>query len=136
MKGWAYSSRPIKRYDQLYILAKQLHAEFQVLACDVQLIVTDAPLWLNCYYAFHYDCPCLEQMYGIATQFDIDFPALNILLNRPGFAYAQAGRYQTEQEAIAIDGKIAIFLDCNMVSYVRIDPRDLDSISRLIPTLT
>ena len=48
-KNWAWTNRPIGKWDGLYFMAKQLHSE-NALYGKVDTIITDAPIMLQAVY--------------------------------------------------------------------------------------
>jgi len=70
--------RKTKSYDQLYVFAKQLHAEDFLFQHGVDLIVTDSPLLMQICYARDYDFPACDQLMAIGRKFEIDYPSLNV----------------------------------------------------------
>ncbi len=112
-KYWAYRKSDIGEYDQLYMLGKQSHYE-SFLYGNVDYIVTDSPVLLAGFYA--------TWNWGEATNY-IDYAAKsfvnhstsngvthwNFLLSRE-VPYDPKGRYETEEEAEAIDVGLGEYL--------------------------
>ena len=114
VKAWAYQKREVKQFDQVYLFAKQHHAEYQFLSHGVDHIVTDSPTFQSVIYAQKFTpelAPALAQMCEV---YDQSYPSLNIFLTRGEKPYSQQGRYQTEDQAREWD---AIILDALTAQY-------------------
>lgn len=113
VKTWSYENRPPTSFDQVYLLAKQMRKEDIVLRNNVDLIVTDSPLFLSTCYAKRYNAPCWRPLRDLSLEFDSTYRPLNIMLKRKEESYSRDGRWQTLDEAIAMDVFIAKALkDC------------------------
>lgn len=103
VKNWAWEGRKFNTYDQLYFLGKQIRQE-SLLFGKVKFLITDAPIFMNVFYADKYCPPTLAQgirsaVMAFQQQTEIDgFKHYHILLERQ-HQYAAEGRYQTEAEA-------------------------------------
>jgi septum formation inhibitor-activating ATPase MinD len=134
-KGWAWQQRKIGQLDQFYLFAKQLHRECQLYG-KVDVIVTDSPIGIAAYYAHKY-CPA-----DIAEALRVSHAAvrnqhhahyIDIVLERTK-AYNPKGRYETEEQARAIDGEMREFLTNKLaIDYVvRGTDGDLQLITDLV----
>lgn len=101
IKTWAHEGRFPTSYDQLYVFAKQLKAE-DVILRNVKTIITDSPLLMNTAYSRLYNFQCTQDLVRICQQFDRDFPALNLFIDRT-VDYENKGRYQSYEEALNFD---------------------------------
>jgi len=101
IKTWAHQGVLPVSFDQIYVFAKQMHAE-DVALRNVKLIVTDCPLMMCCTYARYYGFGPYVELTEITKQFDEAFPPLNLLIER-SVDYNPAGRYQTFDEAKQVD---------------------------------
>lgn len=106
VKGWTYIGRNPEPIDQIYILGKQINKEHVVLKNNIDIIVTDAPLLLNVFYAKYLGLKNWDKLIDIVDEFEEKYPALHIFLERDNFPYFSVGRYQTEEEAKEIDSLI------------------------------
>lgn len=105
-KRWANERRVVKKYDQLLFLGKQSQYEYQALKGGFDYLITDSPLLLNYVYsklAFKESQPVTEAVKAIIREFERDFPALYIFLRRDNKVYDHLGRFQSYEEACAID---------------------------------
>lgn len=107
VKTWSYENRPPCSFDQVYLLAKQMRKEDIVLRNNVDLIVTDSPIFLSTCYARRYKAPCWRPLRDLSLEFDDSYKPLNIMLKRRKESYSKSGRWQTLDEAIAMDRFIA-----------------------------
>jgi hypothetical protein len=131
IKTWAYMGRAPKSYDQLYVFAKQLHAE-DVILQHVKCIVTDSPLLMNTAYSNFYGCAYTHHLVTLAQDFDKDFPPLNLFIERT-VPYQQAGRYQDYEKAIEFDNFLLKFLDENLKgALIRVKVEGFDAMLDLI----
>jgi len=105
-KKWAIDKKPIKEYDQIYMLGKQQHYEYQNLCNGYTHIITDSPMLLTYIYAKVYYPNNKRLQNGIrelVLDYELKFPSLNIFLNRDERIYNPLGRYQSEQQAKELD---------------------------------
>lgn len=110
IKTWAYQQRPVKGYDQVYICANQLHAEDFLFQHGVEYVITDSPLFLQCFYAWKYRLSVWESVVEIVRDFSNSHPSLDIFLDRDGVPFQQNGRYEDEADAKENDVKLLEFL--------------------------
>jgi nicotinamide riboside kinase len=107
VKDWAWEGRKIDTYDQIYFLGKQIHKE-SMLFSKVKYLVTDSPIFMNYYYASLYCTRRLAEGVKAAVlafyeqTLEEGHKHHHILLHRTK-PYVRDGRYQTEDEALAID---------------------------------
>lgn len=90
--------------DQLYIFAKQAHRLFRLVG-KVDVVITDSPLFLTCYYGKN-DKPLCKFCIDYVERFN----NLNYFLVREK-AYNPNGRNQTEDEAKQIDTELRYALE-------------------------
>lgn len=121
IKCWAYEKRQVGSFDQVYIFAKQLRLEDRVLRAGVKMVVTDSPLLMQTVYARKYNFTGWQELLSIGRKFDALHPAINFLLNRKHGEYQTEGRWQTVDEAKALDVEIEGFLQEFGIPYERID---------------
>lgn len=129
VKNWAWEDRKISKYDQMYFLGKQSRAE-SMLYGKVDYVVTDSPVLLSAYYANHYKSlvsdGVLEAVKGYYAQAAQDgHKHLHAFLNRTK-PYQQAGRWQSEGDAKAIDLGIMATLDGLHIPYTIFGTDELD----------
>lgn len=116
VKNWVWEGRQIGEYDQIYFLGKQMKQE-SMLYGKVDVIVTDAPLLLNLYYAQKYSKPQVSAgIELIARSFYADARAdhHHIYLHREK-PYNPNGRFQTEEQARVIDVELRQFLNVQLL---------------------
>lgn len=112
VKEWAWINRSIHKWDQFHIFGEQLNREYSLLRNDVDLIITDSPLFLGSYYGERGGTPEHSTITQIALAFEKEYPSLNIFLNRNDKPYFQHGRYETLDLAkLADEGIKKVLLD-------------------------
>jgi nicotinamide riboside kinase len=112
VKTMAHEGRFPESYDQIHIFGEQIHRE-DIALRHVQTTVTDCPILMCCAYAKFYGAPCFEETTRIAQQFDLDFPSLNLYIDRT-VEYISKGRYQDDKQALEFDQKLLEFLAVNL----------------------
>ena len=124
IKTWAYLNTPAKSFDQLYVLAKQLRQEDILLRSGVDYIISDSPLGLQlAYMKKHKLADLYDELFSIAKKFDIQFPSLNIWLDRKNIPYRHTGRWETYDEAIQMDEAILDVVN-DMCDHYATQPAD------------
>lgn len=114
IKFWTYIPRVPKGWDSVYCQAKQIHHEDTVLRSGTNLIVSDSPLHLQCFYAEHHENPGLWGMLEQAKEFESEYPSINIFLKRKDEDYKEEGRYETLEQAKQIDKEIEEYREFHM----------------------
>lgn len=100
--------------DQLYVFAKQYHRQF-ILVDNVNYIISDSPLLLSLFYGKN-KTDTFKRL--VLEMFD-SFDNTNIFLERYK-PFQQAGRYQNEEESLAIDKSILEILDKCQIHYTKV----------------
>lgn len=80
-------------------------------------VVTDSPLWLDCYYIRQDAHPFLAQFEAVARRMDELFGTLHVFMVRR-HPYQTRGRYQGEAEAVAVDRLMKDYLAEKGVPFV------------------
>jgi len=113
VKDWAYENRKINPYDQVYFFCKQLRREYVVLNAGVRYIISDSPLPLQIVYGKKNGLTneTVNGLVSINTEFEKEFPSFNIFLERNDKQYIKQGRYETKEEAIAVDNLVKKLMD-------------------------
>lgn len=103
-KARVYRQHPIKKYDEIYTFAKQLHIESPMYG-QVEYIVTDRPLAMSAVYAR----ACGDRT-GVAAAVEAcikeqmrDGISHKDFLLRRKTTYNPEGRFHTEEQAVEID---------------------------------
>jgi len=122
VKKWAWEDRKIKNTDQYIIFASQLEEE-KVLYGKVDYIITDSPIYVSPFYAWHYTGNTdLIQAMDVAYELAERYP---FFLSREK-AYQQEGRYETEEQARDVDREMKEFMYTYGPAYVAVDAPDED----------
>lgn len=110
---------------QPYITVKQYRNLYR-LKGKVDYVITDAPILMGCVYAELYanDLPRSYKDMTVDLHREVLNPRVDIYLER-AYAYNSNGRYQTEQQAIAIDAMIERWLR-NTGEYILTTSNHLD----------
>ncbi|MGZ8887685.1 MAG: AAA family ATPase [Nitrososphaeraceae archaeon] len=106
VKSWALQGIKPKGFDQVYICAKQMRREERPLRSGIDLIVTDSPLLLQCFYAIKNKVPGWCSLIDLVEAFEEEYPGLHIFLDRQDQPYTQKGRYENLEEAKEMDAFI------------------------------
>jgi hypothetical protein len=115
VKLWTYIGRKPIRYDQIYLFGNQFQREYEPLNGGFDLVISDSPLLLTCYYTsqLNKDNPIIvDSLVNISMAFEKDFPGIHIFLNRnreDDGSYNQVGRFHTFEEALKLDKEILDF---------------------------
>lgn len=115
---WEERSETFK--DELYIFAKQAHRLFRVNG-KVDVIITDRPLILTCYYA-QKD----KELSALCLQRFNSYNNLNFFLNRV-VKYNPVGRNESEEEAKRVDMETKKFLNDHNIPFTEIPGDSLAS---------
>lgn len=136
IKNWVWEKREVKPGDQYYIFAKQSRSE-RLRFKDVDVIVTDAPVWLSSIYEKKNEpkphvCEALIQKHvDIAESMGVQH--VHVFLKRVK-EYQPLGRYQTEIEARYIDIEIRNYLKNNVEEFLEVNA-DKDAAENIIKYL-
>lgn len=98
---------------QMYVTGNQLY-RIKRVSNKVDYIITDSPILTGCFYSSN------EFLNNAILYENSKLNTLNILLKRCK-PYHEAGRIQTEEQAINIDHQIKQFLIENAISFKEID---------------
>ena len=116
-KQLVWESRTKTFTDEVYIYAKQAHFLFMVKG-EVDVIVTDRPLLLTLLYndISEHKSPALE---ALCLEQYAQCRNLNFMLRRD-VKYVDAGRNQTEQEAMDLDERLMEILRDKGIPYTTV----------------
>ncbi|MCD6435618.1 MAG: hypothetical protein J7L15_04455, partial [Clostridiales bacterium] len=106
IKLWTYIPIVPTSYDSYYCQSQQIHKEDIILRAGTDMIVSDSPVLLAYFYAYHYNKPAQEAMLEIHKEFETDYPSINIILERKDEFYDQSGRYENLEQSKEIDDKM------------------------------
>jgi len=129
VKPWAWRGHAIKRWDEVYIFAKQLRAEADLYG-KVDYLITDRPLGLSAVYERMYRPESiimrnlvraveLEQCGAAASGAPRAVGHVALLVERDERAhpYATDGRFETAAMAHDVDAHCKIWLDTEVIPY-------------------
>lgn len=101
IKPRAYRGQFPHSHEQLYVFAKQQHAEDELLP-HCHAVITDSPVLMNAAYSKKYGYVGFSEIISLSRKFEDDYPGLHFHLSRK-FDYQTEGRYQSLPEAIEMD---------------------------------
>lgn len=127
VKQRVYEDRKPQGWDYIYAFAHQFEAERRCLQGGVQRIVTDSPLLLQCIYAQEHGCPVAKQLGDITLTFEKEYPSINFFVYRNS-PYEEGSRWETSDEAEAMDVTIEETLIRNGIQYYLLNPCDPKSV--------
>lgn len=137
VKGWAWAGTKVNTYDQVYIFGKQARSEYMLYG-KVDFIVTDSPILLSPIYDRFYngDDAMVEEsaLKFIKKAQKNGVEHINFLLERQK-AFNPEGRYETEEQAKAVDVYVKNFLDSNNVPYHTLVCSDEERIKTIMDIL-
>lgn len=107
-KDMVWAGRHKELDDQLYILAKQ-HHRLHVLREKVDYVITDSPLLLSSIYAKEYALDMPNSFHELVANLFLRYENRSVVITRTK-PYHEYGRNQTEDEAKALDNRIASML--------------------------
>ncbi len=122
VKDWAWINRKPKANDQLYLLGKQSQAESRLYG-QVEFIVTDSPILLAPIYEQHYfrrDVTRSAAFKFLHYAKEDGVVHHNFFLRRYK-QFQQKGRFETEDQAKALDWAIEMYLKTSDVDFVVVD---------------
>lgn len=126
VKTWVWEGRRIQELDQYYLFAKQSRHE-RLKFPEVDVIVTDAPVWLSAIYEAKFEtephvCQVLiDKQEAYAKK--MGFVYKHVFLKRLK-GYDPKGRFQTEEQAKEIDQEILDYLDHQGLEYLVVNGDD------------
>jgi len=134
IKDWAWAGRKPDRYDQVYIMGKQINAESR-LYHKVDYIITDSPFMLSPFYEDHHLPPakvCLPSAIAFKRWAEAnDVIYLNYFLVRKK-KFDMRGRYETEEQAKQIDQELTDWLHSHNIPFEYIDVSDKQRVRTIL----
>jgi Cdc6-like AAA superfamily ATPase len=122
VKEWAWEGRNMLPGDQYYFLVKQSRRE-RIRFKDVDVMVTDSPVWLSAVYEQEHEKPpyiaplLIDKHVQIAEAHGVQHK--HVFLHRLK-EYNPKGRFQTEQEARSLDEKIKEYLTQQKIDFIEV----------------
>jgi len=132
VKKWTYYNRKPEGWDQVYLFGKQLQNEDLALRGGFKYIVCDSPLLLAIIYSNIYNFQGGEELFSLASKFELQYPSLNIFLHRGDTKYDTVGRFQTEESSKKIDTTVETYLINKNIPYTDFSYYDQDKIYQYI----
>lgn len=125
VKQWAWEDRKPLKYDQFYFFGQQARREYSLFG-KVDVLVTDSPVPLCGYYAKLYGTQaqsrCLADMirtyYGMVLESGATYHHVFLRRLTP---YDPTGRFETAEEALAIDRDMRAYLTSIGIAFDDVD---------------
>ena len=88
--------------------------EFSALNSGFDFVISASPLILQCYYGEKFGFVAWKDILNIVDKFEVEYPSLNIYLQRDDVKWHNNARFQTQEDAVAMDDEIREFLLNNL----------------------
>lgn len=132
--SWEYIKRKLREKavkvveSQIYLFGKQ---QFQLFTMkdEVDVIITDSPLILNCIYDKS-QCPLLKAL--VLKEYNTYNNLLYFIERNEEVAYETEGRYQDLEGARAVDAFLKTFLTENEIKYQTLKGIGEDSVRAIL----
>lgn len=105
VKAWAYEGKRPDEWDQIYTFGQQLYEEHRLAKAGVDVVVTDSPLLLQCFYSGFNAGGLLM----FAKRYETLHNSINFLVERAK-PYSHIGRFQSEADAVAMDTQMEAYM--------------------------
>lgn len=125
IKPSAYEKKEIDFWENYKIFSKQLNSEIKFLKTNIPLVVTDGPPLMCCAYLEKRNYTCFKDCENIAITFEEHYKTLNFFVKRK-YAHNPEGRWETPEQSLDMDQKIADILDRNNIKYDIISSDDAE----------
>ena len=134
VKSWAVLNRVVQPLDQILLLGKQTNYEHRFLSHGTDHTVTDSPVFLGACYADFYagEVGLGPHIASIHAIYEKEYPSLNIYLDRGDKPYDPQGRYQSYEDALALDKFIRRRLEEEKISFKVMKFDEPDAILELV----
>lgn len=129
VKEWAWQGKQVGPFGQGTLYGHQIERESSLYG-KVDYVVTDSPLLLCPIYQLHYgghESIKSQVLKDMNTAKEMGVVHLNFLLERKK-AFNPKGRYETEDQAKVIDGKVKSFLENHQIPFITVDCPDEDRV--------
>lgn len=118
VKDWAWEGKKVGAFDQIYITGKQAKREYSLYG-KVDYVITDSPLYLSPFYEQYYSDQNIVES-SVKSFLDYSMKRgqlyLHFFIDRAK-KYNPDGRYETEEQAMAIDGAMYEFMKARANLY-------------------
>lgn len=129
IKRLAYQKANINGWMQRHVFNGQLEKEEFFLRHGVSTVVTDSPLLMQLAYM---DTPEARRFIPLCLAdiklFNEEYKSINIFLERGNLPYKSLGRWQTYDEALAMDQKIKGLMEEHLGDFYEFDTTDYKGI--------
>lgn len=133
IKRWAYEQKSISKFDQFYIMGKEIYQQSRLFN-KVDYIISDSPVFLAGYY--HFNRTGDDYLYEVAKKFykmaeEDGVKVYNFFLQR-NKAYNPVGRYQTEEESDKIADDLINYLHKHSIRFEWLGCSDKERVSSIL----
>ena len=133
VKGWAYAEKKIGKFDQFYILGKEVYNQSKLFG-KVDIVIADSPVALTAFYQLYYHGD--NSLNGVCKRFyemanEEDIKVINFFLPRRK-KYNPKGRFQTAEEIAKLESDLKSWLDSQGYKYEVLDLPDNKRIDKII----
>jgi hypothetical protein len=130
IKRLAYQKTEINGWMQRHVFNRQLEKEEFFLRHGISTIVTDSPLLMQ--MAYMEKLPQSKRFIPLCLAdlkvFDEEYRSINILLERGNLPYKSLGRWETHEEALAMDLRIKRLMEEHLGEFYEFDTTDWNGI--------
>ncbi len=112
VKHWTYYNRVPTAWDQVHIFGQQIQEESILLENGIDYVIAECPLVLGAWYAESLDHELGMNLLKLARQFDEEFPAIHIYLDRGNLEFDPVGRFSVHstEKIEAMDSSLYKFV--------------------------
>lgn len=133
VKKWAWRGQAVGPFDQSMLFGNQSYNE-SLMYGKVDFLVTDSPILLCGYYECHYNDhkivePSILSYLDVCRQKGVQH--VNFMLTR-AFEYRQEGRFETEEQAYAVDKGLKEYLHELGVEFTEITDNGEERVSTIL----
>lgn len=110
---------------QGHVTAVQMNREHTLLYNDVDIVITDSPVGLGELYCYENGTVAMGNILGLVSdRVESHYPSYNIFIERRDRTYDNNGRFQSEEEARALDESIFDYLKKKHQGFVILSLED------------
>lgn len=127
VKNWTFINRHIDKWDQPYLLGRQIQYSHYPLQSGADLVIEESPPELNSWYANYFGMTSSRKLMDVAWEYSMVYPTLHVLLIREDSFYDSFGRFQEIDDAKRIDTAVKEMLEERTNGkYWVVNPMDYD----------
>lgn len=136
VKKWAWEGVVPTKYDQFYIIGKEIKQQSRLFS-KVDYIISDSPVLQAPFYKYLATgvdnlTATVKEFYKMAREDGVYIKNFLLRRNKP---FENAGRYQTESESDQIAEKLITYLEMNDIIYTPLTCKDRDRVKEVFKAL-